>query len=134
VPPGLNSVRRAKFKPVADMDGFGVDKIRYQFYNIFITLDVYLYALLSPQQKIRQIRRSNMTEAQIKEHLRKNNDEFRRLEEKHHQYERQLEEISSHALLSPEQQREKKDIKKLKLKLKDKMQEMIIEFRSQLKE
>jgi hypothetical protein len=73
-----------------------------------------------------------MNEVQIKECLRKNDEEFRRLEQKHRQYEQQLEEISSHAFLTPEQQREKKDIKKLKLKVKDKMQQMIVNYRKQL--
>jgi hypothetical protein len=73
-----------------------------------------------------------MTETEIREYLRKNNDEFRRLEEKHRQYKQRLEEISNQTLLTPEQQKEKKDIKKLKLKVKDKMQEMIVNHRKQL--
>ncbi len=71
-------------------------------------------------------------ELEIKEYLRKNDDEFRRLEQKHRQYEQHLEEISNRTFLTPEQQREKKDIKKLKLRLKDKMQQMIVNYRKQL--
>ena len=66
-----------------------------------------------------------MEEEKVRDYLRQNNEDFRRLEEKHHKYEQQLEEIESHAFLTPEQKREKQTIKKMKLQVKDKMQEII---------
>ncbi len=66
-----------------------------------------------------------MEEEKVREYLRQNSDEFRRLGEKHRKYEEQLAEIESHTFLSSEQQREKHNIKKMKLQVKDKMQEII---------
>jgi len=66
-----------------------------------------------------------MEEEKFREHLRQTNEEFRRLEEKHHKYEQQLAEIESHTFLTPEQKREKQNLKKLKLQIKDKLQEIV---------
>ena len=68
---------------------------------------------------------TGMGEEKVREHLRQTSEEFRRLEEKHQKYEQQLAEIESHTFLTPEQKREKQTIKKMKLQVKDKMQEII---------
>ncbi len=73
-----------------------------------------------------------MNEVEIKEYLRNNNDEFKRLEQKHRKYEEELQKTSSHMFVSLEQQKARKDMKKLKLRIKDKMQEMIASYRDQL--
>ncbi len=73
-----------------------------------------------------------MNETEIKKYLRENNEEFHRLEQKHRQYKKQLAEIANNLFLTPEQQREKKDIKKLKLKVKDKLHQMVVDYRRQL--
>jgi uncharacterized protein YdcH (DUF465 family) len=72
-----------------------------------------------------------MNESEIKEYLREHDEEYRRLEQKHRQYKQQLEELADKVFLTPEQQKEKKDIKKLKLKAKDQLQQIIINYRKQ---
>ncbi len=54
--------------------------------------------------------------------LLKSNEEYRRLVEEHHGYDRRLEELSLQRFPTPEEQVEELRLKKLKLQLKDKMQ------------
>ncbi len=72
-----------------------------------------------------------MNEDQIKEYLREHDDEYSRLEQKHRQYKQQLEELADKVFLTPEQQKEKKDIKKIKLKVKDQLHQIVINYRKQ---
>ena len=60
----------------------------------------------------------------IREHSR----EFRRLEEKHKEYEEILERLLKHNYLSTKQEVLKKTIKKQKLMAKDRMAEIVKEF------
>ena len=57
------------------------------------------------------------------------NDEYRQLEAQHHQYESRLGELADKAVLSDEEQVEEITLKKKKLQLKDKMQEIARRFR-----
>ncbi len=57
------------------------------------------------------------------------NDEYRQLEEQHHQYESRLGELADKAVLSDEEQVEEITLKKKKLQLKDRMQEIARRFR-----
>jgi hypothetical protein len=52
------------------------------------------------------------------------NDEYRRLEEQHHRYESRLGELAEKAVLSDEEQVEETTLKKKKLQLKDRMQQI----------
>jgi len=70
-----------------------------------------------------------MDEEQIKDVLRQSSKEFRWLEEKHRSYEKRLEELAELTFTTPEQEREKSELKKLKLQVKDKMQAMILNYR-----
>ena len=71
----------------------------------------------------------NQTETEIKEILAKENDEFKRLVEKHHQYECQLNDLNKLAYLSLEQERQESELKKLKLKVKDEMEYLVQLYR-----
>jgi uncharacterized protein YdcH (DUF465 family) len=51
-------------------------------------------------------------------------DEYRQLEAKHHEYECRLGELAEKAVLSDEEQVEETTLKKKKLQLKDRMQEI----------
>ena len=56
-------------------------------------------------------------------------DEYRQLEAQHHQYESRLGELADKAVLSDDEQVEEIMLKKKKLQLKDKMQEIARRFR-----
>jgi uncharacterized protein YdcH (DUF465 family) len=51
-------------------------------------------------------------------------DEYRQLAEQHHQYESRLGELADKAVLSDDEQLEEATLKKKKLQLKDRMQEL----------
>jgi hypothetical protein len=70
-----------------------------------------------------------MKEQEIIEILRKDNEEFRKLEEEHRELEAKLSELDSKHFLSPEEEMEIKSIKKQKLTRKDRMAELIREYR-----
>ncbi len=70
-----------------------------------------------------------LTQDELKAHLMETDAEFRRLATEHCQYKRQLEAFSSRAYLTPEEQVEETRIKKLKLRLKDQMQDMMDRYR-----
>lgn len=65
----------------------------------------------------------------LKAHLMETNEEFRRLAQQHCEYKKQLEALSSRPYLTPEQEMEEVRIKKLKLRLKDQMQEIMDRYR-----
>jgi uncharacterized protein YdcH (DUF465 family) len=52
------------------------------------------------------------------------NDEYRQLEVQHHEYESRLGELAEKAVLSDEEQVEESTLKKKKLQVKDRMQEI----------
>ena len=66
------------------------------------------------------------------EDLKVTNPEFRRLTEEHLQYERRLEELNKLRYLTSEQELEKKQVQKLKLRGKDRMAEILREHKSRL--
>ena len=66
------------------------------------------------------------------EHLKQTNSEFRQLTEQHLQYERQLEEFNNLRYLTSEQELEKKQVQKMKLRGKDRMAEILKEHKSRL--
>jgi uncharacterized protein YdcH (DUF465 family) len=61
----------------------------------------------------------------IRERLAEEDPNFRRLHLKHQEYEKRLEELQSSKFLTEEEKIEEVTIKKQKLALKDKMQEII---------
>ncbi len=72
-----------------------------------------------------------LTPEELKAHLMETNEEFRRLSQQHCQYKKQLESLSARPYLTPEEQIEEVRIKKLKLRLKDQMQELMDRYRAE---
>jgi uncharacterized protein len=71
-----------------------------------------------------------MDEKTLIEDLKDTNPEFRRLMEEHLQYEQRLEELNKLRYLTSEQELEKKQVQKLKLRGKDRMAEILREQKS----
>jgi uncharacterized protein len=66
-----------------------------------------------------------MDELRIKEHLLIANSDFRRLHEEHQRHEARLAELAAKPFLSQDEMIQERELKKLKLALKDKMALMI---------
>ena len=66
------------------------------------------------------------------EHLKQTNPEFRQLTEEHLRYEHQLEEFNNMRYLTSELELEKKRVQKIKLRGKDRMAEILREYKSRL--
>ncbi len=66
-----------------------------------------------------------MTEQEIIEKLMETNEEFRELKQKHAKLEERLEELQKKLYLTTEEELEVKSIKRQKLELKDRMNEII---------
>ncbi len=64
----------------------------------------------------------------IKAHLMQTNDHFRELMHQHHEYDRLVDELESKHALSVEEELEEHRLKKLKLHLKDQMEQMVSEY------
>jgi len=73
-----------------------------------------------------------MREEEIIEILKKENEEFRKLYEEHRQLDSILDEMNKKPYLTPEEEIEKKRMQKEKLYKKDKMAEMIRQYKSNL--
>lgn len=67
----------------------------------------------------------------IEELLRATSPEFRELEEAHHRLDAELSELQKRHFLTPQEELLKKQIQKEKLAKKDKMAEMIRQFREE---
>ena len=62
--------------------------------------------------------------------MQENNEEFKNLQKKHIEYEAKLEKIAEKKFLTPEEEIQKTQLKKLKLLGRDRMESIIREFRS----
>jgi uncharacterized protein len=71
------------------------------------------------------------TQDELRAHLMKTDEEFRRLAEQHAQYHKQLEALEAKPRLTPEEEMEEHRLKKLKLRLKDQMNAIISRNRAQ---
>lgn len=69
-----------------------------------------------------------MSEERIKEILLKSNEAFRKIHREHQQCEQSLERLRSRSFLTEEECLEEKMLKKKKLRLKDEMHRMILEY------
>ncbi len=58
---------------------------------------------------------------QVREYLAKVDEDFKRLYEKHQEYEQELNALSAKGFLSPEEERRVAEVKKMKLGMKDRM-------------
>ena len=72
-----------------------------------------------------------LTDDQIAEHLRNTNDDFRELQEAHHQLDEHLQELLKNHILTPEEEVQKKQIQRAKLGKKDRMAMLIREYRNE---
>jgi uncharacterized protein YdcH (DUF465 family) len=71
-------------------------------------------------------------ESALIEHLKQTNPEFRQLAEEHLRYEHQLEEYNNLRYLTSEQELQKKQVQKFKLRGKDRMAELLKEYKAHL--
>jgi uncharacterized protein YdcH (DUF465 family) len=71
------------------------------------------------------------TQEELKAHLLQTDEEFRHLAEQHAQFHKQLEALEAKLHLSPQEEMEEHRLKKLKLHLKDQMNEMVSRRRTQ---
>lgn len=70
-----------------------------------------------------------MKEQEIIEALKQDNEEFRKLHEEHHVLDGTLAEIDKKVYLTPEEEVERKRLQKQKLSKKDKMAEMVRDYK-----
>ena len=68
---------------------------------------------------------------ELKTHLMANNEEFRRLAGQHSEFAKKLEALESLPHLTHEEELEETRLKKLKLRLKDQMEAIMSQYRSQ---
>jgi uncharacterized protein YdcH (DUF465 family) len=73
-----------------------------------------------------------MEDSALIEHIKETNPEFRQLMVEHLRYERQLEELNNLRFLTSEQELEKKQVQKIKLRGKDRMAEILKEYKAHL--
>ena len=70
-------------------------------------------------------------ESDIKAHLMQTSEEFRKLVDQHLEYKRKVEELEAKHFLTEQEEVEEHRLKKLKLHLKDVMEQMIHDHASQ---
>ena len=68
---------------------------------------------------------------ELKAHLMATDETFRRLAEEHADYEKQIQAIEAKPHLTPQDEIEEHRLKKLKLRLKDQMSEIMARYRAQ---
>jgi hypothetical protein len=73
-----------------------------------------------------------MEEKELKDLLAKESPDFKRAFEEHQRYEKALETLSAKPFMTDEEELEEKELKKKKLILKDRMYQMMFEYRKSL--
>ncbi|MCC6133589.1 MAG: YdcH family protein [Acidobacteria bacterium] len=69
---------------------------------------------------------------ELKRELATANDEFQNLLRRHHEHERRLAELATKTFLTSDEELEEKRLKKEKLHLKDRMEEIAREYRARV--
>jgi uncharacterized protein YdcH (DUF465 family) len=72
----------------------------------------------------------NHTQEDLKAHLLATNEQFRTLAEQHAQLKRQIEEIESKPHVTSDDELEEQRLKKLKLHVKDQMNDLMAQYRT----
>lgn len=72
-----------------------------------------------------------MSDEQIVEHFRSSNSDYREMEESHHRLDAELQTLLQNHTLTPQEELLKKQIQKEKLGKKDRMAEMVREYRNE---
>jgi len=72
-----------------------------------------------------------LSQEELKAYLMASNEEYRNLAEKHAEYERMIEALEAKAHMTPEDEDEEHRIKKLKLRIKDQMFEIMNRHRAE---
>lgn len=68
---------------------------------------------------------------EIKAHLMQTNERFRQLAHQHHEYKEKVDQLKAKATLTTQEELEEHRLKKLKLHLKDEMEQMVNEYKLQ---
>jgi uncharacterized protein YdcH (DUF465 family) len=68
---------------------------------------------------------------ELKAHLMQTNESFRSLMDRHHEYDVLVERLESKPALTAEEEIEEHRLKKLKLRIKDQMEQIVSEYRLQ---
>jgi uncharacterized protein YdcH (DUF465 family) len=68
---------------------------------------------------------------ELKAHLMQTNDAFRSLNRQHHEYDMLVEQLESKPALTAAEEIEEHRLKKLKLRLKDEMEQIVSQYRLQ---
>jgi uncharacterized protein YdcH (DUF465 family) len=68
---------------------------------------------------------------EIKAHLMQTNEKYRQLMEQHHEYDRQVEALEAKHALTAGEELEEHRLTKLKLHLKDEMEQLVSEYKLQ---
>ena len=68
-----------------------------------------------------------ITPQDLSTHLIETNEEYRRLKQEHADYDRRLDEIGARRFPTPEEQAEEIQLKKMKLRVKDRMQRLLLQ-------
>ena len=73
----------------------------------------------------------NAQQEELKAHLMSTNEEYRNLANQHHDFALKLDQLEALPHLTDEEQIEEHRLKKLKLRLKDQMEAIVSQYRSQ---
>lgn len=71
------------------------------------------------------------SQEEIKAHLMQTNEHFRQIMEKHHEYDELVSALEDKTVLTAEEEIEEHRLKKIKLRLKDEMEQMVSGFKLQ---
>jgi uncharacterized protein YdcH (DUF465 family) len=70
-------------------------------------------------------------QAEIKAHLMQTNEKYRQLAHQHHEYKRMVEALEAKHALTAQEELEEHRLKKLKLHIKDEMEQIVSEYKLQ---
>jgi uncharacterized protein YdcH (DUF465 family) len=76
--------------------------------------------------------KDGMKDEELMERLWEEDEEFRQLKEEHAWFHRKVEELDKKSFLTPAERVKREELKKRKLALKDKMEEIMIAYRRRL--